>query len=132
MREDFLHYVWKYKKFDFSNVKTVCKKEIMIIDSGVYTKGTGADFFNAQIVIDNIRWAGNVEIHLNSSDWYLHNHHMDPNYNNVILHVVWNHDVDVYHRDKTVLPVLELKNYVDKTLRSEEHTSELQSRENLV
>lgn len=118
MREDFLHYVWKYKKFDFSNVKTVCKKEIMIIDSGVYTKGTGADFFNAQIVIDNIRWAGNVEIHLNSSDWYLHNHHMDPNYNNVILHVVWNHDVDVYHRDKTVLPVLELKNYVDKTLNS--------------
>lgn len=119
MREEFLHYVWHNKKFDFSNAKTVCNKEITIIDSGKYTKGTGADFFNAQLIIDDLRWAGNVEIHLNSSDWYLHNHHNDPNYNNVILHVVWNHDVDVYYRDQTVLPVLELKNYVAETLKSE-------------
>jgi hypothetical protein len=119
MREEFLHYVWYNKKFDFSNAKTVCNKEITVIDSGKYTKGTGADFFNAQLIIDDLRWAGNVEIHLNSSDWYLHNHHNDSNYNNVILHVVWNHDVDVYYRDQTVLPVLELKNYVAETLKSE-------------
>src|SRR5690606_11310358 len=119
MREEFLHYVWHNKKFDFSNAKTVCNKEITVIDSGKYTKGTGADFFNAQLIIEDIRWVGNVEIHLNSSDWYLHNHHNDPNYNNVILHVVWNHDVDVYYRDQTVLPVLELKNYVAETLKSE-------------
>lgn len=119
MKEDFLHYVWKYKKFDFSSLKTVCQKELTIINSGSYLQGTGADFFNAQVIIDDIRWAGNIEIHLNSSDWYLHNHHNDPNYNNVILHVVWNHDVDVYYKDQTVLPVLELKKYIDKTLNTE-------------
>lgn len=119
MREEFLHYVWHNKKFDFSNAKTVCNKEITVIDSGKYTKGTGADFFNAQLIIEDIRWVGNVEIHLNSSDWYLHNHHNDPNYSNVILHVVWNHDVDVYYKDQTVLPVLELKNYVTESLNSE-------------
>lgn len=119
MREDFLHYVWHNKKFDFSNAKTVCNKEITVISSGEYTKGAGADFFNAQLIIDDLRWAGNVEIHLNSSDWYLHNHHNDSNYNNVILHVVWNHDVEVYHKDQTALPVLELKNYVAETLNSE-------------
>src|SRR5690606_10049190 len=116
---EFLHYVWHNKKFDFSNAKTVCNKEITVIDSGKYTKGTGADFFNAQLIIEDIRWVGNVEIHLNSSDWYLHNHHNDRNYNNVILHVVWNHDVDVYYKDQTVLPVLELKNYVTENLNSE-------------
>src|SRR5690554_6895782 len=119
MKEDFLHYIWNNKKFDFSSLTTVCNKKLAIIDTGRHTQASGADFFNAQLIIDDLRWAGNVEIHLNSSDWYLHNHHNDSNYNNVILHVVWNHDVEVYHKDQTALPVLELKNYVAETLNSE-------------
>ena len=100
MKEDFLHYVWNYKKFDFSNLKTVCKKDLSVIDTGKYLQSSGADFFNAQLMIDGLRWAGNVEIHLKSSDWYVHNHHTDPNYDNVILHVVWDYDVDVYRKNK--------------------------------
>src|SRR5690606_8848544 len=119
MREDFLHYVWDGKKFDFSDLRTVCNKKITLLDTGKYIRSSGADFFNAQLIIDGLRWAGNVEIHLNSSDWYLHNHHTDSNYNNVILHVVWNHDVDVYYKDHTIIPVLELKSYVAETLNSE-------------
>lgn len=111
MREEFLHHIWKYKKFDFSNLTTVCRKKITILESGTY-QDVGADFFNARIVIDNLQWAGNVEIHLKSSDWYLHNHQNDPNYDNVILHVVWNHDVDVYRKDRSEIPVLELSHYV--------------------
>jgi hypothetical protein len=45
----------------------------------------GPDFFNAQLNIGNQKWAGNVEIHLKSSDWYLHNHERDEAYENVIL-----------------------------------------------
>jgi len=114
MKEDFLHYVWHYKKFDFLNLKTVCNKKISIIDTGVYTQHSGADFFNAQLKIDNVHWAGNVEIHLKSSDWYVHNHHRDTNYDNVILHVVWDYDVDVYRRNNTEIPVLQLKDYIQK------------------
>jgi len=116
MKEDFLHYVWHHKKFDFLNLKTVCNKKISIIDTGVYTQHSGADFFNAQLKIDNIHWAGNVEIHLKSSDWYLHNHHRDTNYDNIILHVVWDYDVDVYRQNNTEIPVLQLKDYVQKDL----------------
>jgi len=114
MKEDFLHYVWHHKKFDFLNLKTVCNKKISIIDTGVYRQHSGADFFNAQLKIENLHWAGNIEIHLKSSDWYLHNHHQDTNYDNVILHVVWDYDVDVYRQNNTEIPVLQLKDYIKK------------------
>lgn len=116
MKEDFLHYVWNYKKFDFSNLKTVCNKDVSVIDTGKYLQSSGADFFNAQLMIDGLCWAGNVEIHLKSSDWYLHNHHQDSNYDNVILHVVWDYDVDVYRKNNTEIPVLQLKDYVQKEI----------------
>ncbi len=98
MKEDFLHYVWQYKKFDFSNLTTVSGEELTIVNIGQYLKQSGPDFFNAQIVIGNQKWAGNVEIHLKSSDWYLHNHENDDHYNNVILHVVWEHDTPILNQ----------------------------------
>ena len=119
MKEDFLHYVWKYKKFDLSNLETVNKERLTILNSGQFTQLQGPDFFNAQIEIDGQKWAGNIEIHLKSSDWYLHHHEKDPNYDSVILHVVWEHDVDIFRQNNTSLPVLVLKNYVlSETLHS--------------
>ena len=112
MKEDFLHYVWQYKKFAFTNLKTVSGQELTIIHSGYYIQQAGPDFFNAQIVIDNQKWAGNIEIHLKSSDWYVHHHQTDANYDNVILHVVWEHDTDVFRKNNTVIPVLELKQQI--------------------
>lgn len=114
MKEDFLHYVWQYKKFDFSNLTTVSGELLTITNCGNYLKQTGPDFFNAQIVLGNQKWAGNIEIHIKSSDWYLHHHEKDPNYENVILHVVWEHDTPVFRKDNSEIPVLELKNYISK------------------
>ena len=112
MKEDFLHYIWKYKKFDLSDLKTVKNEKLHILNAGQYTQLQGPDFFNAQIEIDGQKWAGNVEIHLKSSDWYIHHHQNDTNYDSIILHVVWEHDVDVYRLNNMAVPVLELKNYV--------------------
>ncbi|RAR47528.1 DUF2851 family protein [Flavobacterium lacus] len=114
MKEDFLHYVWQYKKFAFANLKTVSNQELTIIHSGYYIQQAGPDFFNAQVVIDNQKWAGNIEIHLKSSDWYVHHHETDMNYDNVILHVVWEHDTEVFRKNNTAIPVLELKKHVSK------------------
>ena len=116
MKEDFLHYLWKYKKFDVTSLKTTDGHEVAIINSGQYTQLAGPDFFNAQVVIDNQKWAGNVEIHLKSSDWYMHNHERDDNYDSVILHVVWEHDSEIFRKDNSEIPVLELKNYVSKEI----------------
>lgn len=112
MKEDFIHYIWLYKKFDFSNLTTHQGDSLSIIHSGNYLQNAGPDFFNAQIVIANQKWAGNIEIHIKSSDWYLHHHEKDDNYNNVILHVVWEYDAPIFRKDNSEIPVLELKKYV--------------------
>ena len=114
MKEDFLHYIWQYKKFDFSNLTTVSGELLTITNCGNYLQRTGPDFFNAQIVLGNQKWAGNIEIHIKSSDWYLHHHEKDTNYDNVILHVVWEHDTPVFRKDNSEIPVLELKKYISK------------------
>jgi hypothetical protein len=113
MKEDFLHYLWKFKKFDTLNLKTSNGEEITIINVGQYLELAGPDFFNAQITIGNQKWAGNVEIHLKSSDWYVHHHERDKTYENVILHVVWEHDTEIFRKNNSEIPVLELKKYVD-------------------
>jgi hypothetical protein len=114
MKEDFLHYLWKFKKFQTSFLQTTNHQSVTIIHSGEYLQLAGPDFFNAQIIIDNQKWAGNVEIHLKSSDWYVHHHEIDEAYDNVILHVVWQHNVSVFRKDNSEIPTLELKNFVDQ------------------
>ena len=114
MKEDFLHYLWKFKKFDTLNLKTFNNEEVTILNVGQYLELAGPDFFNAQITIGDQKWAGNVEIHLKSSDWYIHHHEKDAGYENVILHVVWEHDTDIFRSNNSEIPVLELKKYVEK------------------
>jgi hypothetical protein len=112
MQEDFIHYLWKYKKFDFSDLRTTKNKLITIIDSGIHNHDSGPDFFNAQLRINDQIWAGNVELHLKSSDWFAHHHEKDRAYDNVILHVVWQDDVEVHRQDNSEIDTLILKEYV--------------------
>ncbi len=88
--EYLLHYVWKYRLFNQTDLQTSDGRKIEIIDTGIHNTDAGADFFNAKIKIDDKVWAGNVEIHQSSDDWNKHGHHFDKNYNSVILHVVEN------------------------------------------
>lgn len=119
MQEDFLHYIWKHKKFNVKNLKTVSNKSIVITAFGQHNHDAGPDFFNAQLKIGDQLWAGNVEIHIKSSDWYVHRHEKDKAYDNVILHVVWDHDADIYRADNSVIDTLEVRPYVNPKLFEE-------------
>ncbi len=114
MQEDFLHHIWKLKKFNAAHLKTTNNELVELVSSGQHNLNSGPDFFNAQLKIDDQLWAGNVEIHVKSSDWFVHNHEVDKAYDNVILHVVWEHDTDIHRKDQTKIPTLELKNLVSK------------------
>lgn len=112
MNEEFLKYIWKFKLFNTVNMLTSDKTPIQIIQQGIENQDSGPDFFNAKIKIGKELWVGNVELHINASDWYKHNHQNDTAYNNVILHVVFNNDEKVFTQNKVELPTLELKNYL--------------------
>ena len=116
MKEDFLQYIWKHKLLKLSQLETTKKEKLVLINSGEHNHNTGPDFFNSQIIIEEQRWAGNVEIHVKSSDWYIHGHEKDINYDSIILHVVWEHDIEIYTRENLVVPTLELKKYINKNI----------------
>jgi len=112
--EDFLHYIWKTKKLNTDSLVTTTGRPLQIIDFGVHNSDSGPDFFNGKVKIDDTVWAGNIEMHIRSSDWYRHNHQSDRSYNNVILHVVFEHDKEIVLNDGNVLPCLELKGRIPK------------------
>ena len=104
--EDLLHYVWKFRLFNQQNLLTDCGLPVEIISNGLHNHHAGPDFENALIRIGDTTWAGNVEIHIRSSDWERHNHQLDPAYNNVILHVVYVCDKEVFRENHTSVPQL--------------------------
>lgn len=114
MPEVLLHYLWRYQKFSHPNLVTTLGKELDVVHTGTLNTGGGPDFSGAQIFYDGLLWNGPVEVHLKSSDWYRHNHHLDPNYENVILHMVWERDVEVAYPNRKNIPTLRLQDVVDR------------------
>lgn len=94
--EQLLHHIWKYSLYDKGALYTTSGIPFEVIDTGIYNTNAGPDFFNAKIKYGATVWAGNVEIHLSSSDWYQHRHHTDKSYDSVILNVVMKHDSEIY------------------------------------
>jgi hypothetical protein len=116
MKEDLLQYIWKFQFFNKAGLLTTAGEAIQIIHCGNQNTNQGPDFISAKIKIGNTIWVGNIEIHINSSGWNLHNHSADKNFDNVILHVIWNDDVEIKDVNNNALPALELKSRVSKLL----------------
>ncbi len=113
MNEDFLQYIWRFQRFSNQNLLTTDGQPIQVIKVGVHNKNAGPDFLDARIRIGQTVWAGNVEVHLQASDWYRHKHQDDPAYDNVVLHVVYTADVDVKNGNGYTIPMLSLKDMFD-------------------
>ncbi|MEJ7625787.1 MAG: DUF2851 family protein [Ferruginibacter sp.] len=96
MNERLLQYIWQYKYYNSADLRTTDNLPLQIIHPGTYNTNQGPDFINARICFENKVWAGSIEIHIKASEWKAHNHSNDENYNNVILHVVWQQDVETF------------------------------------
>ena len=106
--ERLLHYVWKHKILPLKPLTTEDGQEVEVIDPGLHNHNQGPDFFNAKVRLGGVVWAGNVEVHLRSSDWYRHSHESDPAYNSVILHIVGEVDGEVRTQEGKTLPQVRL------------------------
>jgi len=116
MKEDLLQYIWKFQYFNSNELVTVHGDKIQIINPGFHNLNQGPDFLEAKIKINETLWAGNIELHVNSSDWNLHGHSSDGNFNNIMLHVVWYHDLEIEDVNGNNLATLELQSRVSKLL----------------
>ncbi len=117
--EDLLHWIWETRHFDYRKLKTGSGQRVTINTTGTPNKSDGPDFLGAEITIDNLQWHGDVEIHWTLSDWKAHGHHADPNYDQVILHVIFEeNDQKITRHDHTDIPTLSLSPYLDKPLQS--------------
>ncbi len=115
MKEALLTYLWENRLYRH-DIATVDGQAIEVLYPGIANKHAGPDFLQARIRIGNTLWAGNVEIHVHASDWYVHGHQKDKNYGNIILHVVYNADKAVFTEDGMPVATLELKDKFDEML----------------
>ncbi len=112
MKEDFIQYIWRFQQFNPLDLKTTRGEPLQIIRPGKLNRDGGPDFLEARIKIGDTEWAGNVEIHLRTSDWLKHHHHHDPAYENVILHVVLEEDLTIVYQEGACIPCLELRRHI--------------------
>ena len=112
MNEKLLQYIWQFQHFNRQQLITTEGEPVTIINQGTLNSNQGPDFSDAKIKTGDTVWAGSVELHILSSQWYQHQHSSDGNYNNVILHVVWKHDAP----GEFPFPVIELHDRVSKIL----------------
>lgn len=113
MNEKLLQFLWNYKVFTLFNFKDTEGNAVEILDFGQWNHNSGPDFTLAKIKTKNIVLIGNIELHVKSSDWIFHHHSTDKAFENVILHVVYQHDIEIEELKIRNIPTLELKNYLD-------------------
>ena len=109
MSEDFLHFLWKNGLYQMPLTEFYSGESIEVLNPGLHNRDQGPDFFNARIRIGQTVWAGNVEIHLRSSDWLRHRHQTDDHYNNVVLHVVGQNDAEIRNQAGQLIPATEMR-----------------------
>jgi len=113
MNEHFLQFIWQNQYFNKNELRLTSGTPFRILYQGNLNSDQGPDFTDARINIENHVWAGNIELHILSSDWKRHEHQTDANYNNVILHVVW---VDDELNATNDIPVFVLAGRIPKFL----------------
>ncbi|WP_430971757.1 DUF2851 family protein [Sunxiuqinia rutila] len=116
MNEAFLQFIWKHRLFTAGNLKTEDGEVVEVVHPGQPNTDAGPDFFNTRVKIGETTWAGNVEIHQKASDWYLHQHEKDAAYDNVVLHVVRENNVEVKTSAGEEVPslVLQYPSYLEE------------------
>ena len=98
MKDELLHFIWQYRRFSYTSLTLVNNSEVQILKVGQINSNSGSDFLNSKINLNGLIWAGSTEIHLKSSYWIKHKHHLDKSYNGVVLHVVWENDIVIFNQ----------------------------------
>ena len=89
MDEAYVQNLWHEQRFFDTNMGAIDGRTIRVLKPGIWNHNEGPDFMHAEIEIDGKLYVGDVEIHVQASEWYAHQHHLNSRYNRVILHAVY-------------------------------------------
>ncbi len=116
LTERLLQFIWQFQYFNKQSLFTSAGERLQILHPGSYNTHQGPDFLGAKIKLEDTIWAGNIELHMQASDWLNHKHNEDAMYENVILHVVWNEDKLIGDKSGNPLPTLIIAPLVSKPM----------------
>ena len=109
--ERLLQAVWFHQRIQREQLRTLDGRGVQILHPGFWNREAGPDFRGAMVQFDGeAPRTGDIEIDLHSSDWRVHHHDKNPNFKNVVLHVVWEGE------SSTDQPTLALKPLIDSPL----------------
>ena len=108
MTEKLISYIW-FSRLYFEEQQTLLGERVRIVSPGIPNTNAGPDAFNAKVEINGRLWAGNVEFHVRASDWHRHHHDHNPHYDNVILHVVFDADEQIFSSADNPIPTIILR-----------------------
>ena len=106
---------WREQHFFDTQMEAIDRRAIRVLKPGIWNHNEGPDFMHAEIEIDGKLHIGDVEIHVRSSEWYAHKHHLNSRYNRVIVHaVLFNDDFNLRTRlqNGKRIPTVELLKWV--------------------
>lgn len=112
--------LWAHQRFATKDLTTTDDEAVQVLDPGTQNSDAGPDFQNAHVRIGGMDWRGHVEIHNTSGGWFQHEHHTDPRYDSVVLHVTLHADVwtgGLLRSDESPLPEIVLYPYLETSLR---------------
>lgn len=115
MREELLHFIWRFRHFNQRALFTESGEAVQVLSPGEYHADQGPDFKNARIRLGDRVLEGSVEIHVLTTDWVRHAHDHDRHYAQTILHVVWINDWTAATPPANI-PILTLQERVPKLL----------------
>ena len=88
--ERLLQSIWRHQCLRRDQLKTADGKTVRVLHPGFASVEGGPDFRGAVVQIgDGAPRSGDVEIDLRTSGWHAHGHDRNLNFQNVLLHVVW-------------------------------------------
>ena len=110
--------LWRYLLLKGTELTAEDGTPIKIIYSGRINNDQGADFRDVVMAANQGLVIGDIEIHIKSSDWQAHRHHLNPQYNRVILHVVMKHDrkTATHLENGRSIPTLALDKYTEDSI----------------
>ncbi|HVU07530.1 MAG TPA: DUF2851 family protein [Verrucomicrobiae bacterium] len=116
--ERLLQAIWQHQRLRRDGLKTSGGKSVRVLHPGFVSAAGGPDFRDAVLQFENEKpVSGDVEIDLRAGNWRAHDHDKNPNFKNVLLHVIWENEVQSLKSNVQNSPtILPLKNFLDAPL----------------